>query len=226
MTKKQKIILTGVFLLFLIIGSVGWYSSTLQKTLYNQKQENSNLKQKLQNTNTTLKNLQVHHQQLQQNLSELEDQITHAQKTKENTYNTYNQTLDEITRIQNSGIINRHDPTYHEAYQFLTQDHTDKKPYQEETYKCSHFSQDVNNHAEQEGIRCAYVEVNLTGEYNHACVCFNTTDRGLVFFEPQSDEKVNIEIGKEYWSDCIVTSPGYYYTSNPNDEITGYILYW
>lgn len=42
-------------------------------------------------------------------------------------------------------------------------------------------------------------------EGGHAIVGFNTTDEGMIYVEPQTDEIVkNLEIGKRYWSECVI----------------------
>ncbi len=89
------------------------------------------------------------------------------------------------------------DPTYAEAVAFLYADHTDWNTYEEDSYICSHFSRDVCNNAEAEGLRCAYVELRYS-DSGHAIVAFDTIDRGLVYFEPQFDDEVRVEIGKRY----------------------------
>ncbi|NIR87792.1 hypothetical protein GWO13_09665 [Candidatus Bathyarchaeota archaeon] len=40
---------------------------------------------------------------------------------------------------------------------------------------------------------------NSITNWSHALNCFNTTDCGLIFVEPQEDEIVVLECGKPYW---------------------------
>ena len=54
------------------------------------------------------------------------------------------------------------DPTYERAVAFLRQDTTDKKKYIEDTYVCSHFARDACNNAEEQGLRCALVELRYS----------------------------------------------------------------
>jgi hypothetical protein len=91
------------------------------------------------------------------------------------------------------------DPTYAEAVVFLRSDRTDRNQYQEDSYICSHFSRDVCNNAEAAGWRCAYVELRYS-DSGHSIVAFDTIDQGLVYFEPQFDDEVRVEIGKRYSS--------------------------
>jgi hypothetical protein len=110
-------------------------------------------------------------------------------------------------------------PTYMELLNFLSRDRTDTKPYIVGDYVCTDFSTDVNNNAEVEGIRCAFVHIDYADEdtLGHAIVAFETTDRGLVFIEPQSDSIVNAAIGKR-WYLCIVLEPGYFYLPPDYDD--------
>ena len=119
-------------------------------------------------------------------------------------------------------------PKYEEAVAFLRNDKTDKNEYIEDTYGvyiCSHFARDVGNNAEEEGLRCAFVELRYP-DGGHSIIAFNTIDRGLVYFDPQTDERVNPVIGKRYYQ-CVEPKPGYYY-EEPwyDDTIMDILVIW
>jgi len=117
------------------------------------------------------------------------------------------------------------DPTYAEALAFLSQDKTDENEYNEDSYVCSHFARDVGNNAEQEGLRCALVELRYSG-LGHTIIAFDTIDRGLVYFEPQSDERANPAIGLRYYQ-TVVPEPGYYYDPpDYDDTILDILVIW
>jgi len=99
------------------------------------------------------------------------------------------------------------DPTYAEAVAFIYSDRTDRNTYDDDSYVCSHFSQDVCNNAEAEGLRCAFVELRYS-DAGHSIIAFDTIDRGLVYFEPQFDDEVRVEIGQRYsqLNDYIIPS--------------------
>ena len=94
-------------------------------------------------------------------------------------------------------------PTYQEAINFINNDSTDSNKYNYAFYNCVHFSRDVNNNAEKQGYRCAFIKVNMSGGTKHALIAFNTSDNGLLFIEPQTDQIVILNIGEDYWSKCI-----------------------
>jgi len=94
--------------------------------------------------------------------------------------------------------VGLHNPTYRELLNFLRRDKTNSKPYIKGEYVCADFAADVNNNAELEGIRAAYVSLSFPLE-GHAIVAFETTDKGLIFIEPQSDRVAKLVIGQSYW---------------------------
>lgn len=120
------------------------------------------------------------------------------------------------------------DPTYKEAVSFLKEDKTSNNEYNDDdygVYVCSHFSRDVCNNAEAEGLRCAFVELRLA-ESGHAIVGFDTVDEGLVYFEPITDERVNPDMGKRYYQ-CIEPRAGYYYEKPDfDDTILDILVIW
>jgi len=67
-------------------------------------------------------------------------------------------------QISYEGLIAGHgytikDPTYKKMMNFIREDKTDKGQYIEDEYVCENFAMDVCNNAEEEGIRCAYVNL-------------------------------------------------------------------
>jgi hypothetical protein len=99
-------------------------------------------------------------------------------------------------KVTNDGYTSRN-PSYAEMKEFLTRDTTNHKSYLSEEYICTDFAAEVNNNAEADGIRCATVYINYIGA-GHAIVAFETTDRGLLFVEPQYDKEVQLTVGKSY----------------------------
>ena len=107
-------------------------------------------------------------------------------------------------------------PTYKELKKFLARDKTDYEPYLEGEYVCTDFAAEVNNNAELEGIRAAFVAINFPEE-RHAIVAFETIDKGIIFIEPQSDGVAEPTIGKEYWR-CREPIPDYHYEKPSYDD--------
>ncbi len=103
--------------------------------------------------------------------------------------------------------VELHNPTYKELNEFLARDETDSNPFIRGEYVCFHFAAELNNSAEANGIRAAYVRIR-SKEWGHAVVAFQTADRGLIFIEPQSDEEVELVIAEPYpWQQVGATRP-------------------
>jgi uncharacterized protein YlxW (UPF0749 family) len=94
------------------------------------------------------------------------------------------------------------DPTYDEAIAFTNSDKTDENEYTSD-YVCYDFTADFNSNAFQMGYRCGFVYIEFS-DSAHAIACFNTTDNGLIYIEPQNDEIVTLTIGQSYLGDTIV----------------------
>jgi hypothetical protein len=109
------------------------------------------------------------------------------------------------------------DPNYQEMKDFLEQDETSEQEYLENEYICVDFAADVKANAAREGLRCAYVVIEYLGLTGHAIVAFDTTDRGLVYIEPQFDWEVEPEIGQRYYQ-CVIPPPGHYMTEPDYDD--------
>ncbi len=117
------------------------------------------------------------------------------------------------------------DPTYQEMKRFISADRTDANEYVDDSYVCGDFSADVKKNANEQKIRCAYVVIDHP-DTGHVIVAFNTTDKGIIYIEPQSDEEVNLQVGNKYWQ-CVVPRPGYFYTApDYDDTVLKYTKVW
>ena len=170
----------------------------------------------LASTNTELASTQTELASTQTELEDIKDELTDIEV--------------ELADLQTSydGLMVGHgytikDPTYEQMMSFIREDRTDKKQYIEGEYVCTNFAMDVCNYAEEEGIRCAYVNLWYPNEMGHAIIAFNTIDKGLIYIEPQTDEVVKAEIGK-YFYKCVVPKPGYYYEKPDYDDTIEKIL--
>ena len=94
------------------------------------------------------------------------------------------------------------DPTYEEAMLFISVDDTDKNLYTP-SYVCYDFTADFSENAALDNYRCGFVYIEFSSSA-HAIACFNTTDQGLIYVEPQNDEIVSVRIGQSYLGQTIV----------------------
>ena len=88
-----------------------------------------------------------------------------------------------------------HDPSYEELVNFLINDDTVKNRYVSPSFTCADFAQELQNHAESQGIRCGFAGISfLNSEYGHAMDVFDTTDKGRLYVDTTSGEA---EISKD-----------------------------
>ncbi|MFQ6094562.1 MAG: hypothetical protein ACE5NN_00315 [Candidatus Bathyarchaeia archaeon] len=111
------------------------------------------------------------------------------------------------------------DPTYREALEFVSFDLTDKNEYDKESYTCVNFAADFKNNALNAGYKCGYVYIQFP-DSAHTIVCFNTTDRGLIFVEPQIDEIMTLTIGQPYWDRTRYEAPDF------DDTVVRFVIAW
>jgi hypothetical protein len=88
-------------------------------------------------------------------------------------------------------------PTFQEMRDFLLNDTTSRKTFVLYTYECRHFATEVNNNAKAAGWQCGFALL-CYARGQHAVVVFNTTDRGLIFIEPQTDAAIDVTVGGTY----------------------------
>lgn len=101
------------------------------------------------------------------------------------------------------GYQNLRNPSFAELIDFLAADKTNEIPYSVPDFMCHHYSLTLRENANKQGLRCAFVEVayvpvegGVGVNYAHAIVAFNTTDRGIIYIEPQND---SICLIREQW---------------------------
>jgi hypothetical protein len=101
------------------------------------------------------------------------------------------------TAISISPTIELKNPTFQELREFILKDPTSRKQFVLNKYECRHFATDVVNDAVAEGLVCGFVLLCFD-QGQHAVVAFNTTDRGLIYIEPQTDAAIEPKVGGKY----------------------------
>jgi hypothetical protein len=92
-----------------------------------------------------------------------------------------------------------YNPTYDEVLELLSRCEVDS-------------AWEINNAAEDEGIRAIYVRCEMDDEGRirvAELVAFETADKGLIFIEPSSGREVKLEVGKRYSEMNGLSDPGY-----------------
>ena len=98
--------------------------------------------------------------------------------------------------FQATGYLIR-DPTYQEALDFVKADQTNKIPYDVKAFNCIDFSAAVKRNAFDAGYRTFFVYIDFKTT-SHSVIAFKTTDKGIVFIEPQYDQVLKLEVGENY----------------------------
>jgi len=96
--------------------------------------------------------------------------------------------------------------TWAQLIDFILKDHTNWNVWSK-TYTCVNFSMDLVDNAKSQDIDAWIVAVDFTGQpEGHAFVAFPTTDRGVIWIEPQSDNAYTVsQIGQPL---CLANNPG------------------
>jgi hypothetical protein len=94
-------------------------------------------------------------------------------------------------------------PTYHtitseELQTFVSDDTTNLNQYIQGKYECVNFALDLTANAHSQDINAWIVTVDFgSTEIGHAFVAFPTTDKGIIYIEPQTDDVYQaIQVGK------------------------------
>ena len=104
--------------------------------------------------------------------------------------------------ISGNQTITLKNPTFQELKDFILRDPTSRNQFVLSQYECRNFATEVDNNAEAEGLRCGFVLLCFD-RGQHAVVAFDTTDRGLVYIEPQTDAVIEPEVGGKYQEEEI-----------------------
>ena len=106
----------------------------------------------------------------------------------------------EQLRQQYAEKVIKKNVTLSEVQSFVFGDPTDSNEYSKEKYKCVEFTDEFIRNAYLNGIFACrtYVEYHNSSS-SHSLVAIKTTDKGVVYIEPQNDIIFyNIDIGDDY----------------------------
>ncbi len=125
----------------------------------------------------------------------------------------YERSQDKDISDLGEGLYFTYNPTYDELQAILA-----------ESNKTT--AMEVNNFAEANGIRTAYVRAQIARKtagrtaYFYHLVAFETVDRGFIFIRPRSHEEIKVEVGKSYSELNGFPTPPY------DDTITKITIVW
>ncbi len=123
-------------------------------------------------------------------------------------------------------------PSYNDIKEFVERDQTDKHEYIPGIYVCHNFAVDVIKNADKENIHAGYVTLYYNSTPIHAIVAFKTSDKGLIFLEPQCDvlfteEKMEQMVNNGKYDINITYTDGYIeYKEYFDFEFSYYEINW
>ena len=101
-------------------------------------------------------------------------------------------------------------PTHDEVLEFIVEDETDEMEYVEGEFECLDFCMMFRNNAFKKGYISYTVWIDFVGQsFGHSIIGFNTTDRGMVYLDPQLDYFVDLGVGVDYWKDAVLSPQEY-----------------
>lgn len=101
-------------------------------------------------------------------------------------------------------------PTYDEVLEFIGEDETDEMDYVEGEFECLDFCMMFRNNAFKKGYISYTVWIDFVGQsFGHSIIGFNTTDRGMIYLDPQLDYFVDLGVGVDYWKDAVLSPQEY-----------------
>ena len=109
----------------------------------------------------------------------------------------WSEDADSTGNVSGKQVILVRNPTFQELKDFLLKDPTSRNQFVLNKYECRHFAAEVDNNAEANGLRCGFVLLCFD-RGQHAVVAFETTDRGLIYIEPQTDAAIEPKVGGKY----------------------------
>lgn len=216
---KTAALIVSVCVLLGSLGFLGYKYIDMERSL-------EGTRKSLEKARGEIDNFQRKIEVLRNNLTYTEALLSQLRDNLENTENRLAIAKAELEELKEGTRFNLHNPLYKEVQNFLEEDKTDQHEYIEGDYVCVDYASDVNNNAEEEGIRCAFVDIRF-GDGAHAIVAFQTIDKGLIYVEPQEDVIITTDLraGQEYYevldryTDTQVVGP-------PNDTIRRIALVW
>ena len=202
--------------------------NTTQGQLLTTQNDLSSTKSSLTSTQNQLTTTQNQLSSTQNDLSTTKTSLTAAQTQAATLQTSLTAANSQVTTLQ-SQLSSGHilgDTTYAGMLAFLAADKTDQNTYVNNTYNCVNFSADVIANAAKQYIRCAFINIDFPGTTGHAILAFNTTDRGMVYVEPQTDDIVNLRAGTHYWASVIPTHGFSYSTPSYDDTVSRFVVVW
>jgi len=101
------------------------------------------------------------------------------------------------------------DPTYSQVLSFMSTDDTVKNKYVVPTFTCADFAVELQNHAEEQDLKCGYASLKFVGKSDgHAVDVFDTVDRGLIYVDTTGGKPIlcdGLYPGESYYNLGVIS---------------------
>jgi len=127
------------------------------------------------------------------------------------TYKTITERQDAMgvhpVLMENPQAVN---PTYGQVVAFLSTDDTVKNKYVVPTFTCADFAVELQNHAEEQNMKCGYASLKFVSKPDgHAVDVFDTIDRGLIYVDTTGGKPIICDglcPGESYYNLGVIAS--------------------
>jgi uncharacterized protein YoxC len=162
---------------------------------------NYNLTDALNRTVTVVWNLSTDVENNKEDIKNLKEHIDRQDKSIYDLSNAVKNLTEKTALLEvkakQKGIV---DPPYSELVQFIVEDRTDAMTYINNSFVCTDFANMFIANFKKKGYYSCLTEL-VFEDGAHAIVAVNTTDRGLLYVEPQSDGIItSLKVGDNYCS--------------------------
>lgn len=111
--------------------------------------------------------------------------------------------MDNLKKIQEEKIASMsaidYSPTFNEVMEVVKNNNIENKEYDDETFACVEFSNNLVRAFQEEKIYSCATELWFEDGGAHANVVVNTSDKGIIYIEPQDDMIIyDLEVGDDY----------------------------
>ena len=155
----------------------------LKQQIFNVSQENEILEEKIKKTEKENELLNNQVSSIRSQLVELQSETSRLQD-----------------RMSKERIVQ---PSYSDVLAFVEEDDTDKQRYIGDNYTfiCTDFADRFIGNFLKKGFFSCEAIIYLPENSSHSLVAINTTDKGLIFIEPQKDKVItSMRVGDNYCS--------------------------
>ena len=155
----------------------------LKQQIFNVSQENEILEEKIKKTEKENELLNNQVSSIRSQLVELQSETSRLQD-----------------RMSKEHIVQ---PSYSDVLAFVEEDDTDKQRYISDNYTfiCTDFTDRFISNFLKKGFFSCEAIIYLPENSSHSLVAINTTDKGLIFIEPQKDKVItSMRVGDNYCS--------------------------